>query len=651
MNLAELPLQLGKRALELRALDYKPKLRRFLTDNEMLALPCMSRVMADVELFPNYFLVGFKHSETNTYFYAEQSAANFYATNLDRLSWIMFNFKHITFNGRGYDMPIIEAVMRGADLGELKKLSDGIILGGERKRAKAKINHVDLFEVTPLGGSLKLYGARVHCERIQDLPVDPHKELTQDEIWKVREYNCNDLDTTQNVYDELAPSLALRDALSEKYQTDLRSHSDAQIAEVILETSLRQRTGKFFKAPDYKPSFTFRYTRPPMLAFRSPVLNAILERIEADTFRIDANGYAVIPQWLSGFEFELGPNRYRMGGGGLHSCEECVSYYTDENWTLLDYDVASYYPYIILNCGLYPAHIGPIFLECYRDDIVNRRIAAKRAKNMPEADSLKIASNGVFGKTSNKYSIVYSPEIGTFITVTGQLLLLMQIEWVAEHGIHPISANTDGVVYRCPKGREAELAAILDTWAARTGFPVEQTAYKSYHARDVNNFIALKEKGESNARFLDERLGCKTKGAYCERGSALNSVLSHNPEHLICQDAVLHFLTQGTPLKETIEACRDIRRFVSVRNVRGGGHFGGLFLGRVVRWYYATNEHGDFRSIISGNKVANTEGAKPLMEIDEFPTDINFLWYINKAREILADIGVSGIRPKQPKFF
>ena len=135
-------------------------------------------------------------------------------------------------------------------------------------------------------------------------------------------------------------------------------------------------------------------------------------------------------------------------------------------------------------------------------------------------------------------------------------------------------------------------------------------------------------------------MGCKTKGTYSERGSALNSILSKNPETLICTDAVLQYLKNGVPVEKTIKQCRDVRRFVSVKNVKGGGEKNGLYLGKVVRWYYPKAEAGYIAYVGSGNKVGKTEGARPLMDLpDEFPNDINYDWYIKESIEMLYDCG------------
>jgi hypothetical protein len=83
-----------------------------------------------------------------------------------------------------------------------------------------------------------------------------------------------------------------------------------------------------------------------------------------------------------------------------------------------------------------------------------------------------------------------------------------------------------------------------------------------------------------------------------------------------------------------------IRRFVVVRNVRGGGHKDGYYLGKVVRWYYAEGVTGIIQYVGSGNKVSNSEGGKPLNgTARRFPDDIKYSWYVDKATSILYDIG------------
>jgi hypothetical protein len=75
--------------------------------------------------------------------------------------------------------------------------------------------------------------------------------------------------------------------------------------------------------------------------------------------------------------------------------------------------------------------------------------------------------------------------------------------------------------------------------------------------------------------------------------------------------------------------------------VTGGAVKGDTYLGKAVRWYYAIGETGSIQYKKNGNKVAMTDGAKPLMLLSaKPPEDIDRQWYISKAYAILADLGI-----------
>ena len=104
--------------------------------------------------------------------------------------------------------------------------------------------------------------------------------------------------------------------------------------------------------------------------------------------------------------------------------------------------------------------------------------------------------------------------------------------------------------------------------------------------------------------------------------------------------AVLKYLENGTPIEDTVRNCLDIRRFLTVRTVKGGAVKGEELLGRAIRWYYAKGETGTINYKVNGNKVPRSDGAVPLMNLpDELPNNIDYDWYINEANDILKVIG------------
>jgi hypothetical protein len=266
--------------------------------------------------------------------------------------------------------------------------------------------------------------------------------------------------------------------------------------------------------------------------------------------------------------------------------------------------------------------MGVAFTMVY-ERIVKRRLEAKRLKDSVTADALKITINGSFGKFGSKWSKLYSPNLMIQTTVTGQLCLLMLIEKIEGMGIQVVSANTDGIVIRCPVRRYEDLLGAISSWEAATGFETEETRYQAIYSRDVNNYIAVKADG------------VKTKGAYATGG------LMKNPTNEICSLAVVRMLTDFVPVERTIRECLDIRKFVTIRQVKGGAvDQNGDYLGKAVRWYYATGVEGSLTYKTNGYTVARSEGARPLMDLPEhFPNDVDYDWYIREAYSIMADIG------------
>lgn len=620
-------------------------------------LPVASDVVFDVECFPNYFEVGFKHLDTGKYFFAQMKRGQ--AFPITEVRKALFYFRIIGFNSSNYDLIMLEAALAGKTTDEIKELSNEIINEGKRVyTGNIPYNHIDLIDVAPLLGSLKLYAGRLHAKRLQELPVDHDSDLTDEQIDECIEYNFNDLDLTEVVFCHpkfgLRDHVELRQRLGKEIGEDLRSKSDAQVAEAFINARMKEITGKYPKVPVYKEDFQFYYKAPKCVEYTNPQLQDMLRMVQEQPFELDAQGSPIMPRALEKLNIHIGQTTYKMGLGGLHSKDKNIAFRDDEDHYLIDRDVVSFYPWLIITNEWYPEHLGPQFLTVYRDELVLRRMALKKVKDPLEA-GLKIAINGSFGKLGSMYSTLYSPHLMIQTTISGQLYLLMKINMLEDAGFTVLSANTDGVVIRCPKHRLAEMNAVIGEWERRTGLKTEETRYKSLYCRDVNNYIALKYKSAKDAQgneiWLDELEGAKTKGYFSERGSALNSPLSKNPETLVCSEALQQFLAHGTPIAETIRACQDVRKFLSVKNVAGGAHKDGFFLGKVVRWYYAHSTTGTINYVSNGNTVGTTQGAKPLMELDGVPHDVDYDFYVRRAENLLHKIGYYSNATRQSTMF
>ena len=477
---------------------WKPE---FLTNEDVYDLASNhGKVVFDIELYPNYFLIMFKCIKSDKIWYFEKS----HAVDLDikGLKSLCQMFCIIGFNSTRYDIPILTLALQGLDLPALNQASSMLINDKMQhwqvlrafKVDQLMFNHIDLIEVAPLTGSLKEYGSRMGTRHLQDLPFAPECALRGDFEAKVKilRYYCDlDLINTKDLYYELEKDIELRKIVGEDYDLDLRSKSDAQIAEAVIGKELERLTGIRHKRPKLDPLTRYNYTAPDYLNFKTDILKNAKEVIESLWFYVGENGHVICPKELKNLKIKINKTEYQLGIGGLHSCENNTMHVSDDDYELAERDVASYYPRIILNLGIFPKHLGRAFLAVY-DRIVTRRLKAKANGDTRTANSLKITINGAFGKLGSKWSLLYSPELILRVTLTGQLSLLYLIEMIELAGIEVVSANTDGVVIKCPRNRKAELDEIVKEWERQTRFETDETPYLALLSRDVNNYIAVK---------------------------------------------------------------------------------------------------------------------------------------------------------------
>lgn len=590
------------------------------------------RLYLDIETYPNYFLAQFMNDNGNTKRFEifNDDADKF---DPDEVFELITNkdFEFVTFNGTTFDIPVLTYAIVNPDTVSIKRVANRIIEKDQKSWITYKneglreldVNHIDLIEVAPGMASLKIYGGRLHSKKLQELPIEHTATIRADQVPILRKYCRNDLEVTRMLFNALGKQIDLRRSMSAEYGVDLRSRSDAQIAEAVLKAEFSRMTG-ISPAKTVVTYKSFLYQPPKYIKFTTQQLQSVLSTVcQAEMVLDKKTGHVKIPKEVESLKIKIGNSTYKIGIGGLHSQESEAAHFSDENYVIIDRDVESYYPRMMLNMNMRPGGFGKYFNPVF-GKILEERLEAKHAGDMVKSNSLKIVLNGTFGKTSSRYSTLYSPDFMIRTTITGQLTILMLIEALERYGVPVVSANTDGIVIKCPRALRDDVVRIIEAWEMRTGLKTEETVYKAIYSRDVNNYIAIKEKGE-----------VKAKGVYSSPG------LSKNPQNTICAEAVIAYLLHGTELHETVHSCRDIRKFITLRTVNGGAIKGEEPLGKAIRWYYSVNEIGNtINYVTNGNTVPRSEGAMPIMDLpDEFPEDLNFQWYIDEAEEILRSVG------------
>jgi len=596
-------------------------------------------ICLDTECYPNYWMIAFKSIKTGKVIIIDTDGGNYNLgiTQRKRLRSIMKKFTTFGYNSLNYDLPMIELAISGASCHDLYMTSKGIVENGTPSWSTYKqlniespnYDHIDIKEPAPaVMISLKNYGTRLGSVKLWDLPYDPHTKLSSIEIQTLKKYCENDLDTTIDLYKAIEDRIELRTAMGKEMYSgieDLRSKSDAQVAEAIFKFELGKKGIKipYMKAQDRVPK-RVKYKAPDFIKFETDGLNKLLELFNGATFDIkQSNGQPILPkEWAKQLKPKIGNTTYKLGLGGIHSQEKKLVIESNEDFVLRNADVASYYPSMILEFGLFPRTLGKEWLDIYRN-LYDTRLEAKATGNKVVNGGLKIALNGSYGKLGSMYSFLYAPDLMLSVTITGQLMLLMLIEQLELHGINVVSSNTDGIEYFCPREEVDFVEALIYDWELETGMIMEHGEYKGLYAKDVNNYIAV----------YDGYV--KSKGLYGE------TTLMKGRSTPIVYKAIRKYLLNGSKLETTICNCKDINEFVSGRTVKGGGAYIGEYLGKVVRWYYSTKSSDCIMYSTNGNKVPKTDGAKPLMDLpNELPLDLNWDWYIDEAISKLADLGI-----------
>jgi hypothetical protein len=663
----------------------------------------------DAEWYINYFLVKWYNPSTKIFekFELRGKFTCFSAEQIAAIKNKLMDVTSVTFYGKKADWPMLALALAGMCCRDMKEIGNTIF--NEKMQPwqvektynvktphEALCDHIDIIEVAPGTGSLKIYSGRVHSRFMQDLPIAHDKELTPDEMDVIDKYNDNDLLCTADLYAKLEDDIATRADLTAQYGVDMRSRSDAQIAEEAFKKLLGWRWADCNAAKEaayVRPGTQFYYTPPPFITFRGKPMQDALALIVRSPFTIAANGSPMMTEEMRECLVTIGDMAYQFGAGGLHSTEHRARHVADDEYSLRDVDADSFYPKIISNLRMFPKQIGEVFLTIF-EDWIEQRLAYKRNGQKKKSATFKIKINGTFGKLGSAFSILYAPQLLIQTTVTGQLCLAMLIERLESvDGISVVSANTDGVVIKCKRTLHMVRDAIVARWQKDCGFTTEASDYLALFSRDVNSYLAVKD-AYTDEKGVYHELEFKTKNAFADPG------LQKNPTGSVCVDAVKAYLVGGTPIEQTIRRCGDIRKFVHVRGITtdkaGGwwvkdtlsattikgraaelvargwidtgegridendpplGDTAGwavpltsaheaarqaverVYLGKAVRWYYGRGQRGHIAMGTSGNMVATSEGCKPCMELPRvLPPDIDYERYIADAREMLRDI-------------
>lgn len=531
----------------------------------------------DLECYPNIFTGSFEHAHSGVLLRFEISEwkDNMYDLLLFLYALKEANCRMIGFNNLGYDYPLLHFIIEARQFKityvDIYEKSASIIATPWENRfdnviweSNTHITQIDLFKIHHFDNKsrrtgLKMLEFNMRSDNIGELPHPPGTLLPFNMRNELINYNDDDVDKTLDFYFYSIDMIEFREQLGEKYNKNFLNHNDKKLGTDLFIDELEKTipgSCYTYESGSRKPRQTHRDFINlsdvifPYIKFKHPEFEKVRQWFESRVITEIKGGEEYLTT-ISGLEYG-----FRLGG--IHASVEPSIIYSNEQYIIVDWDVAGYYPEVGTVNHLYPEHLSEQFC------VVNEKLKQMRAeyiklhgKKSALSTSIKLARNGAYGDSNMIYSPFFDPKYTVSITVNGQLLLCVAIQYLLDiPGLQVIQANTDGFTVRCPRKHVDVMNKICKWWEAFTCLELEQANYSRMFIRDVNNYIGEFEGGK-----------LKRKGAYCyvTPMEDLNTqeVLWHkNHSMLVVPKAAEAALVHGKDIREFILNHNNIMDFM-----------------------------------------------------------------------------------------
>ena len=548
---------------------------------------------------------------------------------------------------------------------------------------------------------LKEIQVTMQYKNIQEFVCDWSKPLPIEDFDSMIDYNINDIESTSALLDRCKKDIDLRLAIEDEYGVKVLSKDGVNIGMKILTHKYLEKTGltwwdiKDLRSPQaYIP---LKDVILPFIKYDSPILKSVLDEMKTQVVSPGRKGYEK--------NFVFGGLRYTVGVGGIHSKNDPEIIIPAEDEMLIDIDVASLYPSMLIEYGFYPKHLGPEFLEVY-SQIRSERIEAKHNGDKIKDSTLKLALNGLSGNLQNEHNFCYSPFAVMQIRINGQLLLLMLAEKLVELGCRIVQANTDGLFVLLKKSVYDKVNIVCREWEQLTKLTLEEDRFEAMYQYAINDYIAVKEgyaKKKHEFRdftaVMDPKTGDHIKyGATNAKGETYRNMDEIRKDYIktkgmfitevllgkglspkIIPEAIIKYFVDEIPVEDTIKGCTDIKKFLMSEKTGKQWHveYMNQEIQRTNRFYASTNggylwkwknvEQPESYKWNDNIKTYQEDNSKPLKEqkqyqnmltasgvtllnmFDEKPIEdrkINYRYYLRECYKIIEDL-----KPRQLSLF
>ena len=395
--------------------------------------------------------------------------------------------------------------------------------------------------------SLKILEFNMMMDDIIELPYDPSLPLTRKQADHILSYNDHDVIATGLFGDHTEEMIAFRRELSDKYGKNFMNLNDTAIGVEIVKMELVKRGVNVHKSNQtIRDQINVGEIILPYVSFETDEFNAVLnffrgaiidpEKIKG-FFKDSDDATQFTSATINGFTFDF-------GAGGIHGSLHKTVVTPNDDEELIDSDVASYYPSLGIVNKLHPEHLGAGWCDVM-DYMFNER--KRVGKKTVMGGAYKLALNGSYGKTNDKYSPFLDAQYTMAITINGQLLLCMLAEQLMKiPNLRMVQINTDGLTYVCPKQYVDHAMLVSQWWEQLTMLELEHAHYSKMAIRDVNNYLAVTTDG------YVKRIGAYAHERQGDKASTREMTWNKNHSALVIPKAAEAALVHGTNIEQFI---------------------------------------------------------------------------------------------------
>lgn len=606
----------------------------------------------DIEVFPNVFHNTIKDTETNTLYTFEISIRKNQLSEM--LDFYDKNKLFCGYNNKHYDDAIINYMI---DYSRLLKnctfdticrsvynLSKVIISSKDDTSKWKKWKYAHFFKSFDLLTMLFSKKLRVGLKEMQvTMQYQNVKEfdgnfvdcLLVEKIDEMIKYNINDVESTTTLLYRCKELIDLRIEIEKEYGVNCLSMDKVNIGMEILKQKYMEKTHiPWFILKDMRSPLDLISLKDiilPFIKYDDPILKNVLSEMKEQTVSPDRKGYEN--------KFFYANREFSVGVGGIHTKNNPESIIANSDEIIIDVDVASLYPSLLLAYDFYPRHLGKEFKEIY-GKIRDERLEAKHTGQKVKNETLKFALNGLSGNLQNEYSFCYDPKAVMQIRINGQLLLLMLAEKLYSASCQIIQANTDGLFVKLKRSNYDKVKQICSDWEKLTKLTLEEDRFEAMYQYEVNSYIAVKE-GYSSTK--DKKL-IKNKGMFVTKVE-----LGKGMSAKIIPEAIQNYLVDNIPVEDTIYNCKDINKFITYQKVDKKFHveYDGKEIQRINRFYASRYAPYLFKykyedGIKMYTNLLTSSGVVIINTLDNsVPIEdrkINYGYYLNEAKKIIEKI-------------